>query len=138
MGFRRGPFGAALRGGPPVHAEMVVPKQGGSGFETVTMDAGKLKAIDAGKLTVTEGTDTNVYGEPVIDVGPSPTVVRNHQKAALSDLKTGDLVRIIRSSQGTFVMAEDATFAAQEKSDRGRGHGPEGRPGWGPPPGMPG
>src|SRR3954449_8046393 len=38
-GFGPGPGGPGFMGGP-VHAEAVVPKQGGSGFFTLTTDAG--------------------------------------------------------------------------------------------------
>jgi hypothetical protein len=128
-GFRRGPMGRAGMGlgGPPVHADLVVPNQNGDGFDKVTMDSGKLKAIDGSSLTVTEGTDKANYREPTIDVGASPKVVRNHQAAALGDLKVGDFVHIVQGPQGTFVMAEDAAFRANEPKDRGpwhHGHGP--------------
>ncbi|MFL5896664.1 MAG: hypothetical protein ACJ76Z_16315 [Thermoleophilaceae bacterium] len=136
-------------GGPPVHADAVVPNANGDGFDTVTMDNGRLKAIDNSKLTVTEGTDKKTYGEPTIDVGGNPTVVRNHEKAALSDLKEGDFVHIIQGPKGTFVMAEDAAFRAQEDKERGHfrggrfgpgrfGPGGDGPPPGGPPPGYPG
>ena len=142
-GFRGGPFGPGFRhgpgrGGPPVHSEAVVPNANGDGFDTITADAGKLKTIDGTKLTVTEGTDKATYGEPTIDVGATATVFRNHQKAALTDLKEGDFVHIVKSPRGNLVVAEDAAFRAQEQNDRGgEGHGHFG-PGDGPWPGGPG
>jgi hypothetical protein len=136
LGLRHGPLGPGRRGmavwGPPVHGEMVVPNANGDGFDKVITDSGKLKSIDAGTLTVTEGTDKATFDEPTIDVGSDATVVRNHEKATLGDLKAGDFVHIVRGPKGNFVMAEDATFRAQERKDRGRfGHF------HGPPPGGP-
>jgi hypothetical protein len=133
-------------GGPPVHSETVVPNANGDGFVTVTMDNGKLKSIDGSKLTVTEGTDKATYGEPTIDVGDNPTVIRNHAKAALGDLKVGDEVHIIKGPKQTVVIAEDAAFQAQDQKEHGRFFRHRGRffmhpggpPGaWGPPPGAP-
>src|SRR4051794_9375765 len=73
-----GPAGAGIRaGGPPVHSEAVVPNAAGDGFDTITMDNGKLKSADGSKLTVTEGTDKKTYGEPTIDVGSDAKVFRN-------------------------------------------------------------
>jgi hypothetical protein len=122
-------------GGPPVHAEAVVPNAAGDGFQTITTDAGKLKAIDGSKLTVTEGTDKATYAEPTIDVGSSPTVYRNHEKVSLSDLKEGDFVRIVQGPKGTLVWAEDPDFRAKEQSERDH-WGPHPGPGFGPPPGA--
>jgi hypothetical protein len=123
-------------GGPPVHAEAVVPNASGSGFDTVTMDAGKLKSADGSKLTLTEGTPKATYGTPTIDVGSDPTVIRDRKKASLGDLQQGDDVRIIQAPKGTVVMAEDAAFEAQEQKDgphwgppQGGGFGPPGGPG---------
>jgi hypothetical protein len=128
-------------GGPdggPVHSETVVPNADGTGFETITADAGILKSVDGSTLHIKQGTDKATYKEDAaIDVGSDPTVVRNHEKAALSDLKEGDHVRVIKAPKGTFVMAEDDAFIAQEKKERKRffGHHRFG-PG-GPPPGAP-
>src|SRR5439155_6294030 len=120
--------------GPPVHGEMVVPNANGDGFDTITMDSGKLKAIDGTKLTVTEGTDKATYGEPAIDVGSDATIFRNHQKASLGDLKEGDFVHIVQGPKGTLVWAESADFRAQEQKDRDHHFGHR----WGgPPPGPP-
>ena len=132
-GFKRtfGPAFLGAPGGPPVHAEMVVPNQNGDGFDTVTMDNGKLKSIDGSKLTITEGTDKKTYGEPTIDVGSDPTVIRNHQKAALGDLQTGDFVHVIQGPKGVLVIAEDPAFRKKEQSERPHW---DGRPGEPPPP----
>jgi hypothetical protein len=132
-GLFRGPGGP---GGAPVHSESVVPNADGTGFDTITTDGGKLTSVDGNTLKITEGTDKAKYKDVAIDVGANPTVFRNRAKAALGDLKAGDNVRVIRgTTQGTFVIAEDAAFTAQlhkEHPGFGRGHG--GPP---PPPGAP-
>ena len=138
-GFRGG-FGPGP-GGPfgPVHAEAVVPKPDGSGFDTITTDAGTLNGVDGTTVDIKEGTDKATYKDPVkIDVGSDAMVVRNHQKATLSDLKAGDHVRVIQGPKGNAVFAEDDAFIAQEQKEhqgwRHHGFGPGGPP----PPGGPG
>jgi hypothetical protein len=137
---RRGPGGPGFfggHGGPgggPVHSETVVPNADGTGFDTITEDAGKLTSVDANTLNVTEGTDKAKYKDVSVDVGSSPTVIRNGATATLGDLKPDDQVRVIRGTpKGTFVIAEDAAFLAQEQKDH-EGFGP--RHG-APPPGAP-
>jgi type II secretory pathway pseudopilin PulG len=146
--FRGGPGpGPGLRFGfgfGPVHAEAVVPNEDGTGFITVTTDAGTLNSVDGTTLHVKEGTDKKVYKDDVaIDVGNDVTVIRNHEKAKLSDLKEGDHVRVITGApKGNLVIAEDDAWIAQEKKKfrehgfRHHGFGPPGGPG-GPPPGAP-
>src|SRR3954454_24534275 len=120
--FRVGPgFGFGFG---PVHAEAVVPNRDGTGFVTITTDAGTLKSVDGTTVHVKEGTDKKVYKDDVaIDVGSDATVIRNHEKAKLSDLKEGDHVRVITGApKGNLVIAEDDAFIAQEKK-RWRDHG---------------
>jgi hypothetical protein len=119
--FRRGP-GPGFREGP-VHAEAVIPNADGTGFLTVTTDAGTLNSVDGTTVHVKEGTDKKVYKDDVaIDVGNDVTVIRNHEKAKLSDLKEGDHVRVITGApKGNIVIAEDDAFLAQEKK-RWRDH----------------
>ena len=137
-----GPMGA---GGPPIHAEAVVPNQAGTGFDTVTTDSGKFKSLSGNQLTITEGTDTTVYKDVTITIPDGSKVYRNHNAAQLSDLKDGDRVHVIQAPSGTFVAAEDAATQQSERDHWGRGgpggdrHGPggPGRPGpGGPPPGY--
>ncbi len=133
-------FGPGGPDGGPVHSETVIPNADGTDFITITADAGVLTKVDGNTLHIKQGTDKKTYKEDAaIDVGSSPTVVRNHEKAALSDLKEGDHVRIIQGGpKGTFVIAEDDAFIAQEeKEHHGFGFGPRGHRG-GPPPGAPG
>jgi hypothetical protein len=142
----RGGLGGRGFGGGPVHAEAVVPKEDGSGFVTVTTDAGTLNSVDGTTVHVKEGTDKTVYKDDVaIDVGSNAKVIRNHADAKLSDLKAGDHVRVITGApQGNLVIAEDDAFIAQEKKQFGqRGFDHHGGPGdhdgpGGPPPGAPG
>jgi hypothetical protein len=140
--FRAGPGFAPGFGFGPVHAEAVVPNKDGTGFVTVTTDAGTLNSVDGTSVHIKEGTDKKVYKDDVaIDVGSDATVIRNHEKAKLSDLKAGDHVRVITGApKGNIVIAEDDAFRAQEKKrfkrfERGfrhHGFGPGG-----PPPGAP-
>jgi hypothetical protein len=149
-GHRGGPglrfFGPGGPGGGPVHSETVIPNADGTDFITITTDAGVLLKVDGNTLHIKQATDKATYkADNAIDVGSSPTVVRNHEKATLSDLKDGDHVRIIKGGpKGTFVIAEDDAFIAQEKKEHhGFGFGPGGPGGprghrGGPPPGAPG
>lgn len=130
-GLRRGPF-RELGGGPPVHAQLVVPKRSGSGFETVTQDAGKVKSVSGDQLAITEGTDTQTYKDVTLTIPSNATVYRNGSKASLGDLKAGDHVRVAQSPEGTFVMARDASHQAQWDGPHPGMAGPGG-PG-GPPP----
>lgn len=140
-GFRGG-FGHGGPGGPmggPVHAEAVVPKPDGSGFDTVTTDSGTLNGVDGTTVDIKEGTDKATYKDSVkIDVGSDATVFRNHKKATLDDLKAGDHVRVIQGPKGNAVFAEDDAFIAQEQKEHQswdhHGMGPGGPP----PPGGPG
>lgn len=148
--FRRGPG----PGGPgfmhgPVHATAVVPNEDGTGFDTITTDAGTLNSVDGTTVHLKEGTDKKVYKDDVaIDVGSDAKVIRNHKDAKLSDLKEGDHVRVITGApKGNVVIAEDDAFIAQEKKRFGKrgfhhhGFGPGGPPPIGPgdpPPPPPG
>jgi hypothetical protein len=140
----------AFRGGPgpgigfmrgPVHATAVVPNADGTGFDTITTDAGTLNSVDGTTVHIKEGTDKKVYKDDVgIDVGSDAKVIRNHEDAKLSDLKEGDHVRVITGApKGNIVIAEDDAWIAQEKKRfrehgfRHHGFGPGG-----PPPGAPG
>jgi hypothetical protein len=133
-------------GGGPVHATAVVPNADGTGFDTITTDAGTLNSVDGTTLHIKEGTDKKVYKDDVsVDVGSDAKVIRNHEDAKLSDLKEGDHVRVITGTpKGNIVIAEDDAFIAKEKkrfSERGFRHfgfGPDGPPPGGPPPGAPG
>jgi hypothetical protein len=122
-------------GGGPVHSETIVPNADGTGFDKITTDAGKLTSVDGNTLNITEGTDKKKYKDVAIDVGSSPTVIRNRATAKLSDLKPDDQVHVIQGGpKGTTVIAEDAAFSAQQQKDHprfGKRHGA------GPPPGAP-
>jgi type II secretory pathway pseudopilin PulG len=128
----------------PVHAEAVVPNKDGTGFMTVTTDAGTLNSVDGNTVHLKEGTDKKVYKDDVaIDVGSNAKVIRNGADAKLSDLKAGDHVRVITGTpKGNIVIAEDDAFLQQQKKHFrehfghrafGPGFGPPG-----PPPGAPG
>jgi hypothetical protein len=145
--FRRGARGLRF-GGPgfgfgPVHAEAVVPNKDGTGFVTITTDAGTLNSVDGNTVHLKEGIDKKVYKNDVgIDVGSNAKVIRNRADAKLSDLKAGDHVRVITGTpKGNIVIAEDDSFIQQQKKHFrehfghrafGPGFGPPG-----PPPGAP-
>ena len=123
--FRAGPgVGLALgaRFGPgfefgPVHAEAVIPNKDGTGFVTITTDAGTLNSVDGTTVHLKEGTDKKTYKDDVgIDVGSDAKVIRNGQDAKLSDLKAGDHVRVIVGApKGNVVIATDDAFLQQQK-----------------------
>jgi hypothetical protein len=118
-GGHMGPGGGAL------HSESVVPNAAGTGFDTITSDAGTLTSVAGNTVHIKEATDKATDKDDVaIDVGSNPTVIRNHAKATLADLKPDDHVRVIQGGpQGTIVVAEDAATLAQEQKDHeGRGH----------------
>jgi hypothetical protein len=127
-------------GGPAVHGEVVVPNKAGNGFITITTDGGTIKSISGNDITIDESVGTLHYKDATVTIPSDATVVRDHAKASVSDLKEGDFVRVIASSERTIVIAEDATFQKQERKRfrgffRGRGHFVP--PPGGPPPGAP-
>jgi hypothetical protein len=145
--FRMGPGPGFGPGFGPVHATAVVPNRDGTGFDTITTDAGTLNSVDGTTVHIKEGTDKATYKDDVaVDVGSDAKVFRNHEEAKLSDLEEGDHVRVITGGpKGNVVIAESDDFIAKEKQrwkafKRGmRGHhgfgfGPGAPP---PPPGAP-
>jgi hypothetical protein len=121
--------------GPPVHADAVVLNKAGNGFITQTEDSGKVKSLSGNQLAITEGVKNVTYKDVTLTIPSNATVVRNFAKAQLSDLKVGDFVHVSQSSEGTFVLASDASH----RPGRGRfGHheapGGDARGEGGPPP----
>jgi hypothetical protein len=109
--------------GPAVHATVVVLNRAGNGFITETEDKGKVKSVSGDQLTITEGVGNVTYKDVTLTIPSNATVVRNFAKAQLSALKSGDFVHVSQSSDGTFVLASDASHRP------GRGHfGPRGGP----------
>ena len=127
-GFRLG------LGGPPVHSEAVVPNSDGDGFETVTTDRGKVRAVSGSTLSVTTGTDETDYRDVSIEVGENAVVHRNGRKAERSALKAGDHVHVLQGPNRTYVMAQDAATAKRMR-DRVRRFRPGDGERMGPPPG---
>jgi hypothetical protein len=116
-----GRLGALGIGGPPVHEELVVPNSSG-GFETVTMDQGTFKSLSGSQLTITEGTQTATYKTLTLNVPSNATIVRDGQTAKLSDIKTGDVVRVVKAPSATRVAASSANFKPQFGPGMRRGH----------------
>jgi hypothetical protein len=136
--FRGGPGGPGFpgfRGGPAVHSEAVVPNKAGDGFITVTSDAGKVKSVSGKDITIDESVGSAHYKDVTVTIPDGATVIRNHAKADLSDIKADDSIRVIASSEQTIVIAESAAFQKQERKQF-RGHWDHrGGPG-APPPGF--
>jgi len=128
--------------GPAVHAEAVVPNKAGNGFITITTDGGTLKSISGNDVTIDESVGTLHYKDVTVTISSDATVIRNHAKASIADLKEADFVRVIASSERTIVIAEDTAFQKQERK-RFRGfrgfdhHGPPPAGAPAPPPGAP-
>ncbi|MDQ6744624.1 MAG: hypothetical protein M3Z27_01170 [Actinomycetota bacterium] len=120
-------------GGPAVHEDAVVLDKAGTGFITATIDNGVVKSLSGDSLTITEGFGNVTYKTVTLTIPTNATVIRNFNKATLSDLKTGDHVHVAQSSEGTTVFADDGT---QRPPHGGQGHfGPRGPggPGFGGP-----
>jgi hypothetical protein len=129
FGFHRGG-----PGGPAVHSEAVVPNKAGDGFITVTSDAGKVKSVSGSDITIDESFNNVHYKDVTVTIPDGATIIRNHAKAALSDIKADDDIRVIASSEQTIVIAEDAAFEKKERQQF-RGGGPWDHHGRGPAPG---
>ena len=121
--------------GPPVHSESVVPNEKG-GFDAVTMDRGTFSSLSGEQLTITEGTKSATYKTVTLTIPSNATVYRNGEKAALSDIKSGDTVTVMQSPSGTMVNAFDAEHEPKLQIHKGgEGSGPAIRKaGEGPPP----
>ena len=110
--------------GPPVHSESVVPNEKG-GFDTVTMDRGTFSSLSGEQLTIAEGTKSATYKTVTLTIPSVATVYRNGEKAALSDIKSGDTVTVVQSRSGTVVNAFDAEHEPKLQIHKGgEGSGP--------------
>lgn len=134
-----------MRGGPEhmlgrvAHAEATVLNKAGTAWITQTLDQGVVKSVSGNDVTITEGTTKVPYKDVTVTVPADATVVRNGKKAAVGDLKAGDHVHVISSSDGTTVFAGDDTFRPGARFGHMHREMRPGGPGFpGPPPGMPG
>ena len=117
-------------GGPAVHSEAIVPNKAGTGFITVTSDAGTVKSISGNDITIDESFNNVHYKDVTVTVPSDATVIRNHAKASVSDINEGDDIRVIASSEQTIVIAESQAFEQQERKQfRGGPWGRHGAPG---------
>jgi hypothetical protein len=118
-------------GGPggEVHAVEVVLNKAGTAFVSETTDNGTIKEVDSsgGSITITEGTKTLTYGTPTITIPSGATVTLDGKTSTLSELKSGDQVRVSSSSDGTTVFATDSSFKPSDMGG-GPGHGMGGPP----------
>jgi hypothetical protein len=103
-GQRRGPLGRLRRA---VHADLVVPAQGGK-FVNVSVDRGVVQTVAGSSLTLREGTKNATYKSITIDL-PSNVVVRIKRKPGkLSDIKAGQRAMVVRGPQRTLVVIRNA------------------------------
>ncbi len=111
-GFRGGapgPIGFAGGLGPAVHETAVVLNQAGTGYITVTEDSGTVQSVSGDRLIVKEAIGKVTYRTVTLTIPSNATVYRNFAKSSLSSLKSGDRVRVVQSSEGTDVVAVDAS-----------------------------
>jgi hypothetical protein len=107
---RRGPLRPL---GRAVHAEAVVPTQGGK-FVTVTLDRGAVEKLEGTRLTLKEGTRQATYKTVTLDI-PSDALVRiNGQAGKLSDVKAGQRAIVVHGPQKTRVVVHDARTGTQQ------------------------
>jgi hypothetical protein len=124
--------------GPPhamaVHEESVILNKAGTAFITSTEDHGTVKSVSGNDVTITEAEKGVTYKDVTITVPDGAKVIRNGKTASLSDLATGDHVRIEANSDGATVMAADAAFWKSHPRPGPGGPGGPGHPGGPPPP----
>ena len=69
------------------------------------------------------------YKDVTITLPADAKIERNGKTATVADLKDGDRIHVMQSSDGTFVHAGDASFRPGPGRGHGRGHrGPPGGP----------
>lgn len=95
--------------GPAVHETAVVLNKAGTGYITVTEDSGTLQSVSGDQLTIKEGVGKVTYKVVTLTIPTTATVYRDFSKSKLSSLKSGDRVRVVQSSEGTDVVAIDAS-----------------------------
>lgn len=86
-----------------VHGDLVVATK--QGFVTVTFDRGKVASVSGQQLTITEGTKRAAYKTVTLTIPASARVRDDRQKAALSELKSGQRVIVIQAPKRTIVIA---------------------------------
>jgi hypothetical protein len=120
-----------------VHEEAVVLNKAGNGFVTVTSDSGTAQSVSGDQLTIKEAVGSVTYKTVTLTIPSGAKVIRNFKSASLSDLRSGDRVRVSSSSEGTAVLADDGSVRPPFLGRHGPG-GP-GAPGagYGPPAGPP-
>jgi hypothetical protein len=89
--------------GRAVHGDLVVPTK--SGFVTVTLDRGIVKALSGQQITLTEGTKTATYKTVTLTIPPNAHVRVNRHKATLADVKPGQRAVIVKGQNNTLVAA---------------------------------
>ena len=127
-----GPWGGWFEGGLPVHADVVVLDQAGTGYITQTVDDGTISSVSGNQLAIKEGSSSVSYKTVTLSIPSDVTVRRDGNTATLGDLKTGDYVIVSQSSEATSVNASDRSRSGWPSSGAGgwrQGSGPGGG-GW--------
>jgi hypothetical protein len=102
-----GPIASVAIPGPALHETAVVPSGKGK-FETITIDSGSLRSVSGHTLRIDETWAGHSYKTVSITVPSGVTVTRDFRPASLSDLKTGEWVSVLQSSNGDRVTAWSA------------------------------
>ncbi len=89
-----------------VHVAAVVPAAGGT-FATVTRDRGIVKSVTGDQLVLQEGTKKATYKTVTITVPADAIVHDNRAVAKLSDVRPGQVARIVQGPKKTRVNAHD-------------------------------
>ncbi len=132
------PPGPGGFGGPfrfAVHEEEVVLNRAGTAFITATEDNGTVDSVSGDRLSVKEGTKSVAYKTVTVTVPDAAKVYRNGAVVKLAELTSGDHVHVSQSSDGTVVLADDATHRPWHRGFGGHGRdGHRGPPPFGAPP----
>jgi len=112
-----------------VHSVDVVLNKAKTAYITQTTDEGTVESVDsgAGTITLVEGTKSVTYKTVTVTVPSGATITLDRKSSTLGALVAGDRVSVSSSSDGTDVMAMDASFKPEG------GHPPDGAKGQAPP-----
>jgi len=105
-------------GGPGLHGPLSMrggrPQQGRR-RSSRSRHAGTVKSISGSDITIDESVGKAHYKAPRSRSPPAPRSSATTAKASLSDIKQGDDIRVIASSEQTIVIAEDPRPRKQER-----------------------
>lgn len=127
--------------GPVVHETAVILNRAGTHFITATVDTGTVAGVTGDQLQIAEAVGKVNYKTVTLTISAGATVRRNFKPVTLAELRSGDHVHAVQSSDGTVVIAGDGTAIPPPGAGPGPhphfgAGGPRGS--WPPPPGAPG